>query len=322
MRVRATSKGLQFETEFIGPIPETLRTDPTRLKQILLNLIGNAIKFTETGGVRVVVRLAYHEAGEATQGEPVLQFDIVDTGIGMDDEQIARLFQPFNQADGSTTRRFGGTGLGLAISKRLATTLGGDIEVQSKPDTGSTFRLTIATGPLADVGMREGFDASTEVQNRLDESSLPELPKISSRVLLAEDGPDNQRLISFVLKKAGAQVTVVDDGRAALEAVQEARRRGEDFGVILMDMQMPVMDGYTATRELRQSGYTGPIVALTAHAMPQDRGKCISAGCDDYATKPIDRQRLLEIISYYAAPNRSRQSPVEQIGANPHLPLA
>jgi len=298
MRVRADGKGLSLAVEYDGPLPATVRTDPTRLKQILMNLVGNAIKFTEHGEVRVVARCLSPEAsaGEGTPGA-LLCFDVIDTGIGMSDEQMQRLFEAFAQGDTSTTRKFGGTGLGLLISKRLAEMLGGRISARSRPGQGSTFRLTVATGPLEGVEMLEDpAAAGSSAGEGSARSAGPGDGRFHCRLLLAEDGPDNQRLIAHLLRKAGAEVSVVENGRLAVEAAFAARDRGRPFDVILMDMQMPVMDGYEATALLRRRGYAGPVIALTAHAMTGDREKCTRAGCDDYATKPIDRQRLLAVL--------------------------
>jgi signal transduction histidine kinase/ActR/RegA family two-component response regulator len=296
MRVRADAKGLKLKVEFRGPIPETIKSDPTRLRQILVNLVGNAIKFTRAGSVRLVTTLV-DEGADA----PRMRFEVIDTGIGIAPEQVAALFQPFTQADSSTTRKFGGTGLGLAISKRLAEKLGGSLTVESSPGRGSTFRLVIAAGSLEGVKMIQ--DPQPEAVAAQDKAlALPVVQQpclTGCHVLLAEDAPDNQRLISRILEKAGAEVTVVENGRLAVDTALAARDRGTPFQVVLMDMQMPVMDGYAATRLLREQGYDGPIIALTAHAMASDRDKCISAGCDDYATKPINRAKLVELIRRY-----------------------
>jgi len=294
MSVRVGEKNLSFNIEFLGPIPSTIDSDPTRLRQILINLIGNAIKFTSQGGVRLLVRLA--DASEQAH----MQFDVLDTGVGMTDEQVAKLFQPFSQADASTTRKFGGTGLGLTISKRFAEMLGGGIEVvESSAGAGTRFRISVETGPLDGVDMLDDPLSTTHiVPARGNTTARRESPKLDGcRILLAEDGPDNQRLISFVLGKAGAAVTGVDDGKQALDAALRAREQQPAFDVILMDMQMPVMDGYEATRALREAGYRGSIIALTAHAMSGDRDKCIQAGCDEYAMKPIERTKLLATIA-------------------------
>ncbi len=292
IRVRAKSKGLPFHIEFAGPVPETIRTDPLRLRQILINLLGNAIKFTQTGEVRLRVSLATGD------GEPRMQFDVIDTGIGMTEEQAKRILEPFVQADTSTSRRFGGTGLGLVISRRLAQLLGGDVcLVASRPGQGSRFRATVAAGALDGIPMVE-IDPTADVPGPVK----PPPPSAGNaalkdvHILLAEDGPDNQRLIAHILQTAGAAVTVIENGQLAVEAALSARDNGRPFDVILMDMQMSVLDGYDATRQLRANEYQGPIVALTAHAMAEDRQKCLDAGCDDYASKPIDRSALFETI--------------------------
>jgi len=293
VRTQAEDRNLAFNIEYIGPIPEVIQTDPTRVRQILINLLGNAIKFTEEGGVRLITRFV-----ESSHHDPALQFDVVDTGIGMTRKQAEKLFQPFTQADSSTTRRFGGTGIGLTITKRLTKMLGGDVMVvETASGVGTRFRATIETGPVEGVHMLEGLSDATVDQPTAPESqALTPNAKLGCRILLAEDGPDSQRLISYVLMKAGAEVTVVENGELAADAALAARQEGNAFDVILMDMQMPVMDGYEATSLLRQKGYTEPIIALTAHAMANDRAKCIKAGCDDYAPKPIDREKLIEMI--------------------------
>ena len=260
MQIRSDAKNLPLEIEFDGLTPAVIHSDPTRLRQILINLVGNAIKFTEVGKVRVVTRLV----GE-NGTEPLLQFDVIDTGIGMTEEQQSRLFRPFTQADTSTTRKFGGTGLGLTISKRLTDLLGGTISISSVRGEGTTFTLTVATGPLDGVDMLQSFNeadssAKTTVKKR-------DGIKLNCRILLAEDGPDNQRLIAFALKKAGAEVEVADNGQIAADMALEQLRAGQPFDVILTDIQMPVLDGYGATAKLREEGYTGPIIALTANAM-------------------------------------------------------
>ena len=299
MQVRADARGIPFTVDYVGVIPESIESDPTRLRQILINLTGNAIKFTETGEVSLVIRLMDRDSTE-----PMLQFDVVDTGIGMTREQTDKLFRPFAQADASTTRKFGGTGLGLVISKQLAQMLGGDITIDSRPGAGSVVRFTIATGPLEGVVMLEDPLSAAVVDPEgvaglslhRAQAEACSSSKLDCRILLAEDGPDNQRLIAHILRKAGAEVTIAENGRLAAEAALAARDKTNSFDVILMDMQMPVMDGYEATKLLRNEGYTGTIIALTAHAMEGDREKCIKAGCDDYASKPIDRNKLIETI--------------------------
>ncbi len=297
VRVWANAKGLDFLVRIEGSIPSTIRTDPTRLRQIIMNLVGNAIKFTEEGTVRLLVRFL----PEGADG-PALQMDVIDTGIGLAEDQAKHLFQPFSQADASTTRRFGGSGLGLLIARRLAELLGGTVQlIESRPNEGCHFRATVATGVVEDLITPDDPTAPLAI--------IPEKPgasdetgsaKLSCRILLAEDGPDNQRLIAHLLRKAGAEVTVVPNGQLAVDAALASSENGQPFCVILMDMQMPVLDGYEATRLLRQKDYTRPIIALTAHAMASDRQKCLDAGCDDYATKPISRSELLKLIRRYA----------------------
>jgi len=292
MRMRSAAKGLEIRIECEDPIPETIQSDPARLRQILINLLGNAVKFTETGSVHLITRLA-----KAAGGEPILEFDVVDTGLGMTDEQAARIFEPFSQADASTSRQFGGTGLGLTISKRMAEAIGGDVTlVETASGVGSRFRLTIATGPLAGVKMLENPSEALTGEPAVCVEGQAEVGRLDCRILLAEDGPDSRCLITYLLKKAGAEVTVVENGQLAVDAALEAREQGPPFDVILMDMQMPVLDGYQATALLRAAGYQGLIIALTAHAMGHDRQKCLDAGCDEYVIKPVDRRRLIQTI--------------------------
>ncbi len=290
MTPKAASKQLALDIEFLTPIPERIRTDPIRLRQILLNLVGNSLKFTESGSVRLVLRHV---------SEPVsaLQLDIVDTGIGMTPEEAASIFSAFQQADASTTRRFGGTGLGLTISKRLANLLGGDVVLlETGPGLGTRFRATIPTGPLDGVTMltnpRDAVGVQTHLPEPLPATCLP----LRGRILLAEDGADNQRLIALIVRKAGAELTIVENGKLAVDRIVTAADAGKPFALVLMDMQMPVMDGYAATRALREAGCSLPIIALTAHAMQGEREKCLTAGCDEYVTKPIQRAELIETI--------------------------
>ncbi|WP_254511543.1 ATP-binding protein [Anatilimnocola floriformis] len=297
MRLRTQEKNLTLQIEVAGVLPSTVQTDPLRLKQILVNLVGNAIKFTEQGGVRIVANssLATDAAGKRIAE---LVFDVIDTGAGMTPQEMKKLFRPFTQADNSTTRKFGGTGLGLTISKRLAQMLGGDVTiVNSIPGTGTTFRVMVrAADPTLEPAPPEAPNLPRESKSTHAPTNEQPLPP-GCRILLAEDGPDNQRLISFILKKAGATVTVVDNGHIAVQTALAAVMDQRPFDLILMDMQMPVMDGYAAATYLRTRNYDGPIIALTAHAMSGDRDKCLAAGCNDYATKPLDRLKLLAQIA-------------------------
>ncbi len=301
MRDRAVRKGLKFDIEYATPVPVTILSDPFRLRQILVNLVGNAVKFTESGYVRVIVAL--EQAAGPRPGR--LRLEISDSGVGLAPDQLCALFLPFTQGDSSTTRRFGGSGLGLTISKRLAETLGGGIEVISTPGQGSTFTLAVETGPL------EGVHMVADPREILSTSQGPAPSgrgiRLSARILLVEDGPDNQRLIAHLLRKAGAEVEIVENGQLAVERAQAVLRQGLPYDLVLMDMQMPVLDGYGATTAMRRMGYTAPIIALTAHAMAGDRDRCLRAGCDDYATKPIQRIALLTICeSWVQAGRRAR----------------
>jgi signal transduction histidine kinase/CheY-like chemotaxis protein len=290
MRPRAIEKGLEFKLTFAGAVPRRIETDPLRLKQILVNLVGNAIKFTETGSIELRVSSA-----RQSDGRTKVTCDVVDTGIGVSPQQVERLFQPFSQADESTTRKFGGTGLGLTISQRLARVLGGTIDVRSQPLQGSTFTLTIDAGEVsADMmvtGVTEAVAAEPPVASPPPQQQQEQPQPLAGRILLAEDGLDNQRLISTYLRGAGAEVVIVENGRAAVD-----RALSQRFDAIVMDMQMPEMDGYAAAGELRRRGMRLPIIALTAHAMADDRAKCLDAGCTDYLTKPIARHDLIAAV--------------------------
>jgi signal transduction histidine kinase/DNA-binding NarL/FixJ family response regulator len=283
IRPKALDKGLFLDVTFEGAIPRSISSDALRFKQILMNLLGNAIKFTSKGGIRMRVTC------EPTRNSSTVRVDIRDSGIGMSVEQIGKLFRPFAQADESMTRKYGGTGLGLVISKKLAMLLGGDISVTSEQGLGSTFTARIDGGSLRDAEMLEGL---TESMLAPSVSAAPrDKIQLSGRILLVEDGHDNQCLLSLYLTGAGAKVEIAENGRIAVDRVA-----AESFDVVLMDMQMPVLDGYGATSELRRRGCKLPIIALTAHAMSEDRDKCLSAGCTDYLTKPIDKDRLLMTV--------------------------
>jgi PAS domain S-box-containing protein len=282
---RAKEQGLAFVVAPAWPLPASVRTDPVRLKQILLNLCGNAIKFTREGRVELALS---HRADP-----PGLRFSVTDTGVGMTPEQLARLFQPFAQADVSTTRKFGGTGLGLSISRQLATLLGGEIGVASEPGRGSCFHLDLALPAPPDQLLSEA-EWSRE---RIHEKPGPiAIPALCGKVLLAEDGLDNQRLIGAHLRQAGIAVTLVGNGRAAVETALQ-----QSFDLVLMDVQMPEMDGTDATRMLRACGYRGPIVALTANVMKEDIQRYLDAGSDDVLAKPVDRERFYRVVAQHLA---------------------
>ena len=281
----AENKGLFFDIDYDFPIPKMIVTDPVRLKQVVINLCSNAIKFTEKGGVHVKVSF----------NNDLLVIDVIDTGIGLNEEQILKIFNPFTQADTSTTRQYGGTGLGLHLSKQLAIRLGGDITVKSTIGVGSCFSLTITTGEIDKDKLLLYLPVVKQesTQAIIDGAGA----KVSGLVLLAEDNSDNQRLVSMYLKKIGADVVVVNNGKEAIEKTRE-----NEFDLILMDMQMPVMNGIDATTRLREMSYKKPIVALTANAMKEDVDACYQAGCDDFIQKPISQQKFKDTVMQFLKP--------------------
>jgi PAS domain S-box-containing protein len=317
MAGRAADKNLAFNVHYSGAIPQSIQTDPTRLRQILMNLIGNAIKFTEQGSIKLLVRLMQPEKKYGPGSAPLLRFDVVDTGVGLETSQIESLFRPFVQADSSTTRKFGGTGLGLTISQKLARMLGGDLSVNSSLGQGSTFSLAVDTGDLENVVMIEKPSLALSAVAGAAPTVSIETARLVGRVLVAEDGPDNRVLLTYHLNQVGLDVSTVENGRLARDRALEAARQNEPFDLIIMDMQMPQMDGYEATRQLRAAGYTRPIVALTAHAMASDREKCLAAGCDDFAVKPIEWEKVLTVLRRFL---RESSAPVEKIGSTPLAP--
>ncbi|MFQ5697198.1 MAG: ATP-binding protein [Myxococcota bacterium] len=295
LRVRAERKGISLEVRLVGSVPESVETDPTRLRQILINLVGNAIKFTRRGSVRVTLR---------QRRDPLrLAFEVEDTGIGIRTEDLESIFEPFSQADSSMTRRFGGTGLGLAISRRLAELLGGTISVESEWGRGSCFRVEV---PVVQKGTQQTSElGGTETDTPHDTPRKNRLPRLEGRVLVVEDGPDNQRILRHILERAGCEVTVAENGQVGVERALAARDEGSPYDVVLMDIQMPVLDGHGAMRKLRAAGYDLPIIALTAHALAAERAECMASGCDGFATKPVHRRKLLGLMERYMAAKSS-----------------
>ncbi len=297
LRPRAIEKQVDLETIIQTPIPDLISSDSTRLRQILMNLVGNAVKFTESGSIKVVVQKMDQE-----DGKELLQVEIEDTGPGMSEAQADKIFNAFCQADTSVTRQHGGTGLGLVISRKIARLMEGEVSLAwTEEGKGTRFQLVLPILPLPETRYR-----SSRIQDPLEDSGkiasdhLVKLPK-QTRILLAEDGPDNQRLISFLLKKLGAEVEVADNGVIAFQKIQEASAEQQPYDLLLTDMQMPEMDGYTLARTLRNENVTIPIIALTSHAMPEDRQKCIDAGCDEYLSKPVNSKILSNIIADWLA---------------------
>jgi CheY-like chemotaxis protein/HPt (histidine-containing phosphotransfer) domain-containing protein len=314
MRVRATERGLAFEVGLETPIPTVVRSDPTRLRQVLLNLVGNSIKFTEHGGVRL---LASFEPGAS-----VLRLTVADTGIGMTQAQLERLFRPFEQGDLSMTRRFGGSGLGLAISHALIVAMGGTIGATSTPGVGSQFTITLP------VPVTDGLALVASLADGRRSSVAPDSPPtaLTGTVLLVEDGPDNQILLTTLLRGYGLSVAIAENGAVALARALSAWRAGTPYDLVLMDMQMPVMDGYEATRRMRAEGYDGPVVAVTAHAMRDELERCLGAGCDEYVRKPIERTHLLTVLQRFlprsptvSAPNADEAPLVCEFADDPDM---
>jgi CheY-like chemotaxis protein/anti-sigma regulatory factor (Ser/Thr protein kinase) len=292
VRPAAAEKGLEFSILQNEKTPVRIISDQTRLRQCLINLISNAIKFTESGHVHVTVSL------DKIDEQAFLTFEIEDTGIGIPTDKQKHIFDSFNQADNSHSRRYGGTGLGLAITKQLTELLGGELSVASGSNRGSIFKMTIPTG----VGISDQPLPKTDETALDDKIKNSEKIQLSGHILLAEDSVPNQTLMKILLEKAGLKMTIAADGGQAVHKALE-----HEYDLILMDMQMPIMNGDQATMELRQKGLTTPIVALTANAMEGDDKKCIEAGCDDYLPKPIIREDLMNVLKKYLCPADARE---------------
>lgn len=292
----ARNKGINFNLRATEKIPDKIESDPTRLRQILVNLIGNAIKFTETGSVSVEVGFS-----QGIGPTPQLHFKIRDTGIGISADRIQNLFTPFTQADNSTTRKYGGTGLGLTISKRFVELFGGSISIESQLDQGTTVTFMI---PVL-VTDTDSFISSNQTVNKVtvacaDRSAHMTKSLTGLRILVVDDSYDNCRLFSHILEKSGASTQVAENGQVAIDLVNSNSQSGEPFHAIVMDMQMPVMDGYRATQTLRDMGCQIPVIALTANALTGDHLKCLDSGCDAYLTKPVNRTELVRLIEQFA----------------------
>jgi PAS domain S-box-containing protein len=314
LNLQAKAKGIDLIITVDDNVSDFLNTDQLRLRQVLLNVIGNAIKFTIMGSVQVSV---FEQI--SVGGRNLLHFAVKDTGRGIPSDQIGKLFSPFFQADDSSKRKYGGTGLGLVLSKRLSNLLGGDtVLTQSELGSGSTFTISIDPGLNSSSSSASTFSSSstsssasfsankldkTQIQvrshsnqNKTIQSKAKSSKFDEARVLLTDDSPDNQLLVSRILRLAGANVSVAANGKEGLEMALNG-----NYSVVLMDLQMPIMDGYEATASLRRSGYKGHIVALTAHALDGERQRCIECGFDDYLSKPINRGALLELVNRYSS---------------------
>lgn len=289
MKPLAGEKGLEFGIFPCGDLPSMIRTDPSRLHQCLVNLVSNAIKFTEKGHVHINV-------SPITDGDELLiRFDVEDTGIGISADEQSRIFESFTQADGSTTRRYGGTGLGLTITKQLAELLGGKLKVSSKEKAGSVFSIIlptrIKTGSVELMEKQDVISADDQPHRKINQITL------TGKILVAEDNEANFLLVQNMLEKMGLEIAVAHNGLEALAKVSE-----DTFDLVLMDMQMPKMNGYEATEAIRQKGMKIPIFALTANAMKNDEKRCLDAGCNEYISKPVNWQQLTSLIETYIRP--------------------
>ena len=303
MLPQAKEKGLEFEIVRAGKIPAQIRTDPVRLYQCLTNLVNNAIKFTEKGHVYVSVAL------KTDNGVPYMQFNVEDTGVGIPAEKQKLIFEESYQAQNGTTRKFGGAGLGLTIVRKLSDLLGGKLSLTSQEGKGSVFSLVIPAG--VDVEKQPSWDGQGVDAADSTEQESGDMPQFSGKALVAEDVKTNQVLMKLLLGQLGLQVTIAEDGK---EAVDEAV--SNNFDLIFMDIQMPSMDGYEATKTLRERGITTPIIAITASVMKGDEEKCISAGCDDCLSKPIDRIRLLHLVrKYISSESQSLSDKIDSVRA-------
>ncbi len=293
LQVRADERRVQLVARPLSDLPRQLLLDPTRVRQVLMNLVSNAVKFSGPGKP-VEVRVS---ATPAVGDRPAAWLlEVEDQGIGMQPEQLEQIFQPFQQADNGHSRKFGGTGLGLSITKRLVHMMGGKIGVRSEFQRGSCFTVCL---PMTPTGDRFEWSAAAELMPLPEQEPAAQErsranPQFGGRVLLAEDNEDNRRVLLYFLSRLGIQAEVAVNGKIALDKARTAA-----YDVILMDMQMPEMDGYSATQELRRVGYLGPIVALTAHSLSDDRDKCLNAGCTDYLTKPVNVNKLGDALSRY-----------------------
>jgi CheY-like chemotaxis protein/anti-sigma regulatory factor (Ser/Thr protein kinase) len=297
-RQTATEKKLNFKVEYKLPLPLFIHSDPVRLEQILLNLCSNAIKFTEQGGV--ILRIEY------SQKTGKLCFKVIDTGIGIDAENIEKIFVAFEQADSSTTRRYGGTGLGLHLSRKLARILNADIEVSSTPASGSVFSLIINTGILSSDQMMKAVPAM--ISHDQEKNDSPENSYLSGCILLAEDNPDNQRLICLYLNRLGVECDVAENGKVAVEKMQNKK-----YSMVLMDMQMPVMGGLEAVQIIRRFNSETPIVALTANVMQHEVETYVRNGCNGFIAKPINRDRFNDTVRSFLPVAESKDEDLQPI---------
>ncbi|MDR0522409.1 MAG: response regulator [Planctomycetaceae bacterium] len=309
MRSKAETKGLKFSVSEPKALPDEIWNDPDRLRQVVVPLISNAVKFTDKGEITINYGL-YNIPEErpvpsASRKEQMFFVSVRDTGIGIAEEHLSMIFRPFTQSDPSLTRQYGGAGLGLSVARQTAELLKGQITVESIFGKGSTFTFIFPAQTVSNTGSSSELvpvpdlsaALSTEPAGHKNQPSLsPSLPLAGRKILVVDDTKVNQIVIAAQLKQAGAEVETADNGQIGIDKITEQKKNGKPFDVILMDMQMPVLDGYDATRQLRAEGYTLPIIAVTAHALPEDRQKTLDAGCDEYVTKPVDYDRLFGVM--------------------------
>ncbi len=296
-------KALRFKLSYAFPLPETIQTDPVRLKQILINLISNSIKFTKKGSINVNVSFSLKKQ--------LMTFDVIDTGIGLTNEQQSKIFDSFTQADSSTTREYGGSGLGLNICTKLVNKLGGEIFVESTVGRGSKFSFTISSGLVIKDSLIFTLEDSVDDKDCHDMNAFEQL---QGEVLLAEDTIDNQNLIEMYVTETGANITIVADGAQAVKMCESRQ-----FDLILMDMQMPVLDGIEATKKIRYVDKKTPIVSLTANVLKSDYHRCLAAGANDFLSKPIDTRQFTEILQKYLEKSNSTATQVNQPVKLEHL---
>ncbi|QDV51628.1 ATP-binding protein [Gimesia fumaroli] len=299
-QAKAAKKGLSILTQCQDSVPESIETDPVRLKQVLWNLVSNAVKFTETGRIEIEVRVF-----SQSKNDRVLQFTVADTGIGIPAEKVSHIFEPFAQADSSTSRNYGGTGLGLTLSYKLVQLLGGNLSVQSTVDQGSVFCVALNVGGAVPLTLRRkqkhrfSLGGNSVGQDLSQQKRKTERSAYKGKVLLVDDTKEIRKLFSFMLNKMGVEVVTASNGKEAVDLINDEASQSQSFDMILMDMQMPVMNGYEATQLLRNQGNQIPIIAITAHALVSDREKCLDAGCTEYLSKPIKYEVLHEMVHCY-----------------------
>lgn len=294
-RMNSIAHGLELNINIDDSCNSTVLTEPRRLAQVIEKLLDNAFKFTQKGYVSIAARVNT----ELSNNHDEIVIDISDSGIGIEPDQIEHIFDAFHQAQNNLTRQFGGSGLGLSFARDLTRALNGDIEVQSTPGEGSTFTIRIRTPKQAQSSANTtGSQSQTSAQSLLN----------STRVLVVDDAKDNRVLLQHFLKKTNARVDFAYDGLQAIERVNSAAGDSDPYALILMDMQMPVLDGYNATMRLRESGFNAPIIAITAHALDGDREQCLNAGCDDYLSKPVNRKALINTCEELLAQRTDNQA--------------